>query len=221
MDVLQDGISNIELIAHMGTDESVVRAARVSYAGDHRTGVDKEGDAKLIRYLATHGHTSPFEHTALTFYVKCPLFVRSQWHRHRTWSYNEISRRYTSEKIEFYYPRVLRLQDTKNKQGSLDDYDFGSLKTMLLDRSMHKVVKTSVKFYNKLIKIGVAREQARMFLPQSLYTEFYATVDLHNLSHFIRLRSDPHAQQEIRVFSDAMRDIARDKFPISMEALVG
>lgn len=218
-DVLQDGISKIALVDSMGSDESVVRAARVSYAGDDRTGIDKEGDAKLIRYLASHAHTSPFEHTAVTFYVKCPLFVRSQWHRHRTWAYNEVSRRYTNENLEFHIPRRLRKQNKEgNKQGSrMSEVMWESW----FIEGMERVTEDALHIYNDMIDDGVANEQARMILPQNLYTEFYATVDLHNLSHFIKLRSDPHAQEEIRVYSDAMRDITREIFPVSMEALCG
>ena len=100
MDVLGDGKSLIEVIDSMGTDDTVVRSARVSFSQDMTTGDDPERDAKLIRYLASHSHFSPFEHAYVTFHIKCPLFVARQWHRHRSWTFSEVSRRYTSEDID-------------------------------------------------------------------------------------------------------------------------
>lgn len=216
MDVLKDGKSDIHVLDSMGSDGSVVRAARVSYAGDNRTGVDKSGDAKLINYLARNGHTSPFEHTYVTLHVKCPLFVRSQWHRHRMWSYNEISRRYTSEDIEFYFPTELRYQDSKNRQGSYgtfegeEDYEW----------YMRDCVKSCLDLYNKMLDDGIAREQARMFLPQNLYTRFYASANLHSISKFLKERMDPHAQLEIRVYAEEMYRQVNELFPVSMSALL-
>ncbi len=213
-DPLGDGLSDLSLIDHMGDDSSIVRAARVSYSGDDRTGVDLEGDAKLLRYLLRHGHTSPLEHTAVTFHVKCPLFVRSQWHRHRIASYNEVSRRYTSEEIEFYYPTELRMQDVKNRQGSVgtwigeEDYHW----------YMRDCVKNCLELYEKMLADGIAREQARMFLPQNLYTRFYYTANLHSILHFYRLRADEHAQWEIRQYAQAIGDIMGQLFPVTWSA---
>jgi len=198
----------VELIDVMGNDNTVVAAARVSYLGESK-GPDK--DKKLISYMMKHGHTSPFEHVVFQWRIKCPLFVRSQWHRHRTWAYNELSRRYTSENIEFYYPVEWRSQDTKNKQGSLDvpievsvDFDGHMLNSLTL--------------YGYMIECGIAKEQARMILPQNLYTIFYGTVDLHNLFHFLKLRNSEHAQWEIKEYAIAMEDIIKDIVPWSYEA---
>lgn len=214
-DVLKDGLSDIHIVDHMGSDESVVRAARVSYAGDERTGVDKAGDARLINYLARNGHTSPFEHTYVTFHVKCPLFVRSQWHRHRMWSYNEISRRYTSEDIEFYYPQELRLQDTKNKQSSHGTY-IGEEDYLWY---MKDAVRACTTLYDKMIDEGIAREQARMVLPQNLYTRFYASANLHSISKFLKERMDEHAQYEIRVYAEEMYRLVKELYPVSLAAM--
>lgn len=198
----------VELLDHMGNDNTVVSAARVSYLGESKGTVQ---DAKLIHYLMRHRHTSPFEQVEFQFRVKCPLFVRSQWHRHRTWSYNEVSRRYTSENIEFYTPTNLRVQAEDNKQASLN------ATVHVADRVFGHSFK-SLELYNEFIENGVAREQARMVLPQNMYTTFYAKTDLHNLLHFIGLRSDEHSQWEIRQYSDAMLKIIAPIVPWSVDA---
>lgn len=216
-DPLQDGISRLEYIDHMGEDSSVVRAARVSYAADDRTGVDVGSDEKLIKYMASHGHTSPFEHCTVTFNVECPLFVRSQWHRHRMFSYNEISRRYTSEDINFYYPLEYRLQDDKNKQGSKDSLSGAGY--IWANRRLKFACEDAMSIYQQFLDMGIAREQARMILPQNLYTRFYATGNLHSWQHFYKLRADEHAQYEIRVYAEAIGEILNQLFPISWPAL--
>jgi len=222
--ILQDGIGYIELQDVMGNDLAIVNAARVSYLGESK---GEENDKKLLQYLWRHKHTSPFEMAALKLKVHCPLFVRSQWMRHRSFSYNEVSRRYTSENMEFYYPIKWRLQDFINKQGSnnnfihpLDESLFYYQKAMNIGDVDEYVVndarlkELSLNYYNHLIALGIAREQARMVLPQSLYTTFIATGNLRNWMHFIKLRSDTHAQWEIQQYSNAIFDkIIKDKFP--------
>lgn len=219
-DVLGDGISDISIVDHMGNDHSVVRAARVSYAGDKEEWRG-EPDKKLIRYMAEHDHGTPFEHTAITFHVACPLFVRGQWHRHRIgWSYNEISRRYTSEDLDFYIPSVdeWRMQDKLwNKQSSSGYFPSERGRDFCL-KARH-AVSEHVKLYEQLLKEGVAREQARMLLPQNMYTRFYATCNLRSAAHFIGLRADEHAQEEIRKYADSMYTQLHELYPISMEAL--
>lgn len=227
-DPLNDGISKLEYIDHMGDDLRVVEAARVSYSNDLGLRVSRsmmqklmpDKDVKLIRYLLDNNHTSPLEHNTVTFMVKCPLFVRSQWHRHRMASYNEVSRRYTSEEIEFYFPTAeeLRIQDTKNKQSSV----FGSepawsknAKYLLL---MREQANRSMDLYKRMLGDDIAREQARMVLPQNLYTRFYYTANLHSILHFYRLRADSHAQYEIRVYAEAIGDIMMSLFPVTWEA---
>lgn len=198
----------IELIAHMGDDNTVVSAARVSYLGESK---GLEQDAKLIKYLLKNKHTSPFEQVEFQFMVKCPLFVRSQWMRHRTWSYNEVSRRYTSDEIEFHVPSEIRLQSDDNKQMSAGLMENPGL---IID-----AIKTSAlmcyEMYEGMLRLGVAREQARMILPQSMYTKFYAKVDLHNLFHFLELRLHLHAQPEIRLYAQAIEELIKPIVPIS------
>ena len=116
IDLYGDGIGKVELVDAVGTDLTIVNSARVSF-GVHREDLDDK-DKKLIRYLIKHKHTSTLEHCFVTFRVKVPLFIRSQHHRHRTWSYNEISRRYTAEKLEFYEPKAFRTQHKSNRQAS-------------------------------------------------------------------------------------------------------
>lgn len=209
MDVLDKGY--VELLDSMGTDNTVVSAARVSHLGESK-GIQK--DAELIRYLMKERHTSPFEHVVFQFRIKCPLFVARQWMRHRTWSYNEVSRRYTSEEIDFYIPEFLRNQSDANKQSSENISEYSS--NLIMD--MENIVDNCMKAYNEMISLGIAREQARMILPQNMYTTFYGTVDLHNLFHFLELRRSPHAQEEIKVYAHAIEKLISKKVPICYKA---
>lgn len=210
MQVLDKGF--IELIAHMGDDNTVVSAARVSYLGESK---GSEQDEKLIKYLLKNRHTSPFEQVEFQFMVKCPLFVRSQWMRHRTWSYNEVSRRYTSEEIDFHVPSEIRRQSDDNKQMSAGVFDpNGSVTESILTAMKNNGDMCNV-LYDTLLSVGVAREQARMVLPQSMYTKFYAKVDLHNLFHFLELRNHEHAQPEIRLYAQAIEELIKPIVPVS------
>lgn len=218
-DVLQDKVSDLHIVDHMGSDASVVRAARVSYAGD---GGEWRGekDAKLIRYMAEHGHGTPFEHTSITFHVACPLFVRGQWHRHRIgWSYNEVSRRYTKDDVKFHMPDTWRRQNTSgNKQGShVSDDEFATMQKGFNDLYLKNMLDAE-KLFNCLTELGVANEQARMVLPQSMYTRFYATCNLRSAVHFIKLRDDDHAQPEIRAYAQEMKRQLYLIYPVSMDA---
>lgn len=208
MKVLDKGF--VELLAHMGDDNTVVNSARVSYLGESK-GIEQ--DTKLIKYLIKNRHTSPFEQVEFQFMVKCPIFVARQWHRHRTWSYNEVSRRYTSEDIDFYIPSELRAQSNHNKQMSEGIIEDNSL---LSGIEMH--CNISFDLYNILVAAGVAREQARMILPQNMYTKFYAKVDLHNLLHFLGLRNHSHAQEEIKAYASAIESLIQPIIPISFDA---
>lgn len=223
IDLYGDDIGAVEYISHMGGDLSVVNAARVSF-GTEKEEVD-EKDIKLINYLMQHNHSSPFEHCMLTFKFTVPLFIRSQHHRHRTWSYNEISRRYTSVDMKFYSPKEFRTQHKSNRQASNDE-----LINPVLDSSymqigfetannavaMHN--SRSVSLYNAMISAGVCREQARGVLPQNLYTEYYGTVSLHNLLKFVSLRVHEGAQWEIQQVAKACLQIAKKYFPHSVES---
>lgn len=211
MQVLDKGF--VELVDSMGNDMSVVRAARVSYNKD--TGSKgEEADKKLVGYLMKHRHTSPFESVAFTFHVKAPLFVFRQWHRHRTWSYSELSARYTEMTDEFYVPDTWRLQDTKNRQGS----DGESWEPETWKVGLNHITQLAMSTYQAMLDGGVAREQARMVLPVNLYSRMFATVDLHNLFHFLKLRLDKHAQYEIRVYAEAILEIIEPIVPWAVAA---
>ena len=198
----------IGLVDRLGTETSIVNAARVSF-GKIRTEMD-DRDAALVRYLIKNHHTSPLEHVVFTFLVHCPLFIRSQWHRHRTWSYNEISRRYTDVDIEFYTPPELREQAESDRQASrpAEHLDQAACKSLIEEHH-----KRSLDLYHKLLEQGVCREQARGVLPQDMMTTFWATVDLNNLLKFLELRDSDHAQWEIREYAIAIKKLIKPDFP--------
>lgn len=198
----------VGLIDHLGTEATIVNAARVSF-GKLKNSMD-ERDVKLLNYLIENRHTSPLEHVVFTFSVHCPLFVRGQWHRHRTWSYNEISRRYTEIDLEFYTPVKLRRQAESNRQASYADPDFDdeALRGLITENN-----RAALALYEKLLASGVCREQARGVLPQNMMTTFWATVDLSNLLHFMQLRDSEHAQYEIREYAVALRELIRPVVP--------
>ena len=220
-----DGIGYVEYIDHMGTDCTVVNAARVSF-GKHKEIMD-ERDEKLIKFLVKHRHSSPFEHCSVTFRFTVPLFVRSQHHRHRTWSYNEISRRYTSYNIQFYEPGQFRAQHKSNFQASIPDnlsdpVIYPNLFDEHIGTTASEVVKmhhfNSMELFELLIEKGVCREQARGVLPQNMYTQYYGSVNMSNLIKFIDLRTHEGAQWEIQKMAEACRDIAMDLWPVSFGA---
>ena len=198
----------IGLVDRLGTETSIVNAARVSF-GKIRTEMD-DRDAALVRYLIKNHHTSPLEHVVFTFLVHCPLFIRSQWHRHRTWSYNEISRRYTDVDIEFYTPPELREQAESDRQASrpAEHLDQAACKALIEEHH-----KRSLDLYHKLLEQGVCREQARGVLPQDMMTTFWATVDLNNLLKFLELRDSDHAQWAIREYAIAIKKLIKPDFP--------
>lgn len=226
IDLFGDSIGSVEYVSHMGTDLSVVNAARVSF-GTEKSSVD-EKDIKLINYLMKHNHSSPFEHCALTFKFTVPLFIRSQHHRHRTWAYNEISRRYTDVDIKFYEPESFRTQHKSNRQASNDDLinpdmnDFTNRPLPVPSYFASEAVKNhntrSLGLYKNLIARGVCREQARGVLPQNLYTQYFGTANLHNLLKFISLRSHTGAQWEIQQVAKACLQITNNHFPHSVRA---
>jgi len=225
IDLYDDKIGFVELVDHMGTDLTIVNSARVSF-GKHKNEID-ERDRKLISYLVKHKHTSTFEHNVVTFRIGVPLFVRSQHMRHRTWAYNEISRRYTEIDIKFYEPTRFRTQHASNRQASnVDDLIdplvgqsgiTGGTSASWLFRNHNK---KSLRIYNKLIDAGVCREQARGVLPQSLYTEYYGTVNLSNLFKFIDLRIHEGAQWEIQQLAKGMLKIAEDLWPVAVKSYI-
>jgi thymidylate synthase (FAD) len=227
IEIYSDGIGRVDYVNHMGDDLTIVNAARVSF------GVEKEEldgrDKKLISYLIKHRHTSTLEHNLITFRFSVPLYVRSQHHRHRTWSYNEISRRYTDVNIKFYEPEAFRTQHKSNRQASnaeeLIDPEIMRKHPEMVHETPYTASKLitqhheiSLKLFDDLIAAGVCREQARGVLPQNLYTEYYGTVSLSNLLKFIDLRTHEGAQWEIQKVAEACLEIATDLFPVTVGA---
>jgi thymidylate synthase (FAD) len=198
-------------------DNFPAQAARVSFAND-RTEQSQEKDTKLIGYLADHGHLTPFEYQHATVMIECPLFIRSQIHRHRTFSFNEISRRYTSEEIGFWTPTTWRKQSTDNKQGS--EGVFALDEVVGMRDAYQRNCELIAGNYEAMLAIGVAREQARAILPQSLLTRFYMGGNLRNWVHFLELRLDGHAQYEVRVIAQRVKDILEQLWPNSLKALM-
>jgi thymidylate synthase (FAD) len=227
IDLYGDDLGCVEYVEHMGSDLTVVNSARVSF-GKHKEELD-DRDRNLISYLIKHRHTSTLEHNVVTFRFCVPLFVRSQHHRHRTWSYNEISRRYTEMGIRFYTPAAFRTQHKSNRQASnqeeLIDPDIGcyvpgtnKLYKSKASKAFQVHSKDSLALYNKLIDAGVCREQARGILPQNMYTEYYGTCNLNNLFKFIDLRTHEGAQWEIQKVAEACLEISRSLWPITVGA---
>lgn len=208
----------IRLVSHMGNDLSIVRAARVSYNADWRAGTDSGSDARLIRYLLRNGHTSPFEHVVFTCEVKAPIFVLRQWMRHRTWSYNEVSARYTELPEEFYVPeyQTIGVQSSDNKQAR--DIEKIHPDSVFFMSDINHVSWYAFDYYKRLIRYGCPREVARMILPVNTYSHMFATVDLHNLFKFLKERLHPHAQYEIRVYAEALLDLIKPIVPVAVEA---
>ena len=217
-----DGIGRVDLVDWMGNDLTIVNSARVSF-GKHKEELD-EKDTRLINYLVKHRHTSTFEHNVATFRFVVPLYVRSQHHRHRTWSYNEISRRYTDVNIQFYEPHAFRTQHESNRQASNADelinpeIFMGGEHAVPASKAFKWHHKVSLELFDSLIEAGVCREQARGVLPQNLYTEYYGTVNLNNLLKFIDLRTHEGAQWEIQQVAEACLEIAEGLWPVAVGA---
>lgn len=213
VDVLDHGF--VRLVDSMGSDLSVVRAARVSYDAAWRAGEDQGSDVRLIRYLWRNKHTTPFEAVTFTFEVKAPIFVFRQWHRHRTWSFNELSARYRELPEAFYVPApsVIGTQSANNKQAR----DIGGENHEAVV-AIKEACAASFRAYHKLIASGVPRELARSVLPVATYSHMFATVNLLNLLKFLTLRCDAHAQYEIRQYAEAMRSLAYRVAPVCLEA---
>ena len=205
----------VRLVDSMGGDYAIVQAARVSY-GQGTSKVSQ--DRGLIRYLMRHRHTTPFEMVEFKFHCKMPIFVARQWVRHRTANINEYSLRYSEARDEFYFPdpEHIQFQSALNKQGRSGEVPL-ELKQKVLDY-FKEISERSFTMYQELNEAGIARELARSLLPVNIYTEWYWKNDLHNLLHFIGLRSDSHAQYEIRVYSDAMAESVKAVAPFAWEA---
>jgi thymidylate synthase (FAD) len=213
IDVLDKGF--VRLIDYMGGDDRIVQSARVSYGTGTKTVNEDKG---LINYLLKNAHTSPFEQVELVFHLKLPLFVFAQLVRHRMASLNSLSARYSLMEEEFYLPKGydLRAQSNVNKQ--VGDGEVEPETAHLVSQMISQLAQEDYHAYTLMIEKGVSREQARMVLPQNLYTQIYWKIDLHNLFHFLRLRLDWHAQQEIRVYAEAIARCAKAVAPLSYDA---
>ena len=217
MNIYDDGIGEVRLIQSMGDDNTPALAARVSFAKLTTQSEMSQRDESLINYLAVNRHTSPFEHVSATFLITCPLFIARQIQRHRTFSYNEISRRYTSKDIEFYIPRSLRKQAQTNLQCSLP---IDIPRSAEFTRLIKDHTQVCLSFYNTLLDQGASREQARAVLPQSMYTSFWMSGNLLNWAKFLKLRLDEHAQPEATEVAQAIQSELLEKYPTSLGALL-
>ena len=237
MNVLGEG--KVDLIDYMGTDLTVVNAARVSFNKESEWGLDfdaiarlkscpydkddvrmlKEKDEKLIRYLAKHNHWTPFAHPQITLRIKAPVSIRTQFFKHKQgFVENEISRRYVSYEPEFYSPTWRGKPTDGAKQGS-EDFVTEETRTNLYDAIYRESCETALHVYNTLIEKGIAPEQARFILPQGMYTEWYWTGSLAAYARFYKQRKDDHAQWEIREYANAIGQIIEPYFPVSWKHL--
>ena len=210
---------SVTLIDSMGTDLSVANAARVSFAKKNKE-FKEPGDRKLIRYLAKHGHWTPFGHATLSFHIKAPIFVARQLVKHQVGLvWNEVSRRYVDEDPEFYFPEKWRGRPTDKKQGSSEE------EVVWLDRE-HRVGAAVIQsstgaaaLYRDMLDVGVAPEQARMVLPQNTYTEWYWTGSLFAFARICALRCKGDTQEETQDVAWEIYELAKVKFPVSWESL--
>lgn len=197
---------------HLGSDWRVCEAARISFGKDALKGIEQ--DTKLIRYLMANRHTSPFEQCNITFRIRMPIFVMRHFVRHRTFRLNEESARYHPMKDDMYIPKEWRIQDKKNKQGSINS----KLDHKKLAEIAEESCVASYTAYQILMAEGVASEMARLVLPVNLMTKIVVNIDLHNLMHFFVLRLHEHAQYEIRQLASAMYVYASNHFPVIISA---
>lgn len=214
IDVLDKGW--VELQALMGDDLAIVNAARVSFLGESK---GSERDKKLLFYLLRHRHTTPFEMVEFKFRVRAPLVTWWQWVRHRTWSFNAQSGRYTPfQTSDFYVPNVWRLQARDNKQAS--EGELTGLYGEALTEDLIAFYKQGYQLYEQALEKGVAREMARLFLPGfAVYYTWVAKIDAHNLMHFLRLRMAQDAQYEIRCYAETIyQHFFRPALPWTAEA---
>ncbi len=206
----------VRLVDYMGSDQSIVQAARVSYGAGTKSVREDRG---LIRYLMRHEHTTPFEMVVLKFHIKAPIFVVRQWMRHRTASINEESARYSIMREEFHEPawQDVGYQSKDNRQGRSAE----PVPPEVIERFLNFLKQdreTAYAHYQSFLEDGIARELARIVLPLSVYSQFYWQMNLHNLLHFLRLRMDAHAQKEIRDYADQVAVCVRAVAPLAWEA---
>jgi len=224
----------VTYIDHMGSDLSVVNAARVSFGKKSSMDEDnmgvwhlKDKDKKLIRYLAKHKHLSPFGHAFASFHIKAPIFVARQLVKHKFLRWNEISRRYVDDEPEFYVPEVWRGRSADKKQGSEGAVDvrgftfqFAVIGENTIPHAEKRFSTHALSFYADLLEHGVAPEQARMVLPQSTMTEWYWSGSLDAFAAMCRLRCASDTQYESRVVANQISETMGKLFPVSWQALV-
>ena len=223
INVLDKG--HVEYVEHMGSDLTVVNAARVSFAKTSEWETAEDGsrvlsnrDKRLIRYLADHNHWTPFAHPQITLRIKAPIFVRTQLFKHKVgFTENEISRRYVTNEPEIYNPEWRAAPVDGAKQGSSDFID--DVSTIDLDRLYTRVSLDSVEIYKELLKEGVAPEQARAVLPQGTYTEWWWTGSLSAYARVFKQRIDAHAQWEVQQYANGIGKILEPLFPHSWAVL--
>lgn len=201
----------VSLVDSMGDDHRILQSARVSTGGVGETAPER--DRGLIRYLYKNKHMTPFEQVVFTFHAKVPGFVMKQYLRHRTFSTNEYSQRYSQVEEDYYIPKEWRVQGITNHQGSGEP--FSKEASAEFDAAYDITMTEAFHIYEGMIDRGVAKEMARMVLPSSVYTEFYFTVDLRNLLHFLELRLHEHAQFEIREFAKAIYNLLKSHSGLS------
>jgi len=217
----------VRIVDYMGSDEAIVQAARVSYGRGTKT---LSEDSALINYLIRHSHTSPFEMCELKIHAKMPIFVARQWIRHRTASVNEYSARYSVLDREFYVPSAehLAAQSLENRQGRSDALSSNEAEKVMqllrddaasaYDHYLHMLNENPDGSRRSNGSVGLARELARINLGVNFYTQWYWKINLHNLLHFLKLRADPHAQYEIRVYAEKLLEIVRLWVPATAAA---
>ncbi len=215
VNVLQHG--HVILQEVMGSDQTIVQAARTSYGKGTKTVSEDQG---LINYLMRHNHTGPFEMGEMKFHVRCPIYVWRQWIRHRTANVNEYSMRYSEaiDDVEIPQADEWRLQDENNKQGSGGVLDAAS--SAVCTAQINHAANIAKEAYQAAIAAGVSREQARIILPLTTYTEAVWKIDVHNLMHFLALRVKPNAQKEIREYATVMAGMFAEHFPMTWSAWI-
>ena len=222
IEVLDHG--HVQYVDHMGTDLSVVNAAKVSFNKESEWedsnatgGILSERDEKLIKYLAIHNHWTPFAHNQISLRIKAPIFIRTQLFKHKVGlTENEVSRRYVIEEPQFYHPIWRNAPTNGAKQGSSG---FVTETSITMNLGYRQAAENCVKVYNDLLAQGVAPEQARGILPQSTYTEWWWTGSLAAFARVYKQRTDAHAQWEVQRFADAIGEIISPLFPVSWEQL--
>lgn len=211
--------SMVELLDVMGSDATVVNAARVSMGNSiPETEPLRDQDVRLIKYLSKHDHNSPFFHPMIRFRIKMPIFVAREWYRHTVgFARNEISRRYVTGPVECVVPSTIRERHPNKKQGSKDTPVENNDECVEM---MRKSMEESMKVYRKLLENNVAPEIARSVLPQSMMTEFIETASISAYARLYKLRYDENAQYEIRTYAEAVGKLIEERFPISWNALM-